>query len=203
MGVIERSVEVRAEPEKVWDVLVDVRRLPEVSRHTVEVKDAPERLTHEGERFTQVVVAVGKRFESEWSVERFELGRSLSIEGSVGFGVRYCLTESVEPAGPGRSRLGVRILYKLPFGPLGKVAAKLGVERLAAAEAEQVLAGITAIAEMRTPSGGRRRDRVTAPGKLARPAAYLSRAARVRRGEDQRVERSASTGSRAAARSDG
>ena len=152
MGIIERSVEVRAEPAKVWDVLVDVRRLPEVSRHTVEVRHAPERLTHAGERFTQVVVAVGKRFESEWSVERFEPGRALSIEGSIGFGVRYCLTETVEPVGEGRSRLSVRIRYDLPFGPLGRIAAKLGVERLAAAEAEQVLSSIAAIAEVRTPS---------------------------------------------------
>ena len=151
MGVIQRSIEVQADPAEVWDVLVDVRRLPEVSRHTVEVKDAPERLTHQGQRFTQVVTAVGKRFESEWSVVRFEPERALGIEGSVGFGVRYCLTESVEPAGPGRSRLGVCIKYTLPFGPLGRVASRLGVERLAAAEAEQVLASIAAIAEVRTP----------------------------------------------------
>jgi uncharacterized membrane protein len=152
MGVIEQSVEVRADASKVWEVLVDVRRLPEVSRHTCEVREAPERLTREGERFTQVVVAVGKRFESEWTVVRFEPGRVVSIEGSVGFGVRYCLTESVEPAGPGRSRLAVCIQYKLPFGPLGRVASKLGVERMAAAEAEQVLANIAAIAEVRTPT---------------------------------------------------
>jgi hypothetical protein len=151
MGLIERSVEVRAEASKVWDVLVDVRRLPEVSRHTIAVTDAPPRLSREGERFTQVVTAVGKRFQSEWSVMRFEPGRVLSIEGSVGFGVRYCLTESVEPAGPGRSRLSVCIRYTLPFGPLGRVASRLGVERLAAAEAEQVLASIAAIAEVRTP----------------------------------------------------
>ncbi len=152
MGLIERSVEVRAEPPKVWDVLVDVRRLPEVSRHTIALKDAPARLSHEGERFTQVVTAVGKRFESEWRVVRFEPGRVLSIEGSVGFGVRYCLTESVERAGPGRSRLGVCIKYTLPWGPLGRVASRLGVERLAAAEAEQVLKSIAAMAEAPAPT---------------------------------------------------
>lgn len=152
MGVIKRSVEVRAEPAKVWDVLVDVRRLPEVSRHTLEVKEAPARLTHQGERFTQVVAAVGKRFESEWRVVRFEDGHALGIEGSIGFGVRYCLNEWVEPAGPGRSHLTVCIQYKLPFGPLGRMASKLGVERLAASEAEQVLANIAAIAEVRTPT---------------------------------------------------
>ncbi len=132
MGVIERSIQVRAEPARVWDVLADVRRLPQVSTYTVEVKNAPERLTQRGQRFTQVVVAVGKRFESEWEVRRFDPGRALAIEGSVGFGVRYCLTQTVAPAGPGCSTLGVRIQYKLPFGPLGRVAARLGVERLAA-----------------------------------------------------------------------
>ena len=151
MGVIQRSVEVAAEPGKVWDVLVDVRRLPQVSRHTVAVKDAPDRLTHRGQRFTQVVAAVGKRFESAWTVVRFEPDAALGIEGSIGFGVRYCLTESVEAAGPGRSRLTVCIQYKLPFGPFGRVASRLGVERLAAAEAEQVLASIAAIAEGRVP----------------------------------------------------
>jgi hypothetical protein len=147
MGVIERSVDVRADPERVWDMMVDVRRLPEVSAHTCEVRDAPVRLTRVGERFIQVVVAVGKRFESEWSVTHFEPGHALSIEGSVGFGVRYCLSQWVDPVGPRTSRLRVRIDYKLPFGPLGKVASKLGVERLAAAEAEQVIAGIAAMAE--------------------------------------------------------
>ncbi len=152
MGVIERSIEVGAEPARVWDVLVDVRRLPQVSSHTVEVKDAPERLTHRGERFTQVVAAVGKRFESEWEVRRFDPGRAIAIEGSVGFGVRYCLTETVVPAGAGRSTLTVRIQYKLPFGPLGRMASRLGVERLAAAEAQQVLARIAAFAEVPGPA---------------------------------------------------
>ncbi len=152
MGVIEKSVGVQAEPAKVWDILIDVSTLPEVSSHTVEVKDAPAQLTHEGERFTQVVVAVGKRFESEWEVRRFDPGRVISIEGSIGFGVRYCLTESVEPAGPGGTTLTVCIQYKLPFGPLGRAASRRGVERLATTEAEQVLANIAALAEGRTPT---------------------------------------------------
>ncbi|CAA9209911.1 MAG: hypothetical protein AVDCRST_MAG76-57 [uncultured Acidimicrobiales bacterium] len=176
MGLIERSVEVRAEPARVWDVLVDVRCLPKVSSHTVEVKNAPDRLTHRGERFTQVVVAVGKRFESEWEVHGFDPGRAISIEGSVGFGVRYCLTETVAPAGAGRSTLSVRIQYKLPFGPLGRIASRLGVERLAAVEAQQVLTRIAAFAEERTPEPpehrSRRRPRLR--GRRAAPPASAS-----------------------------
>jgi uncharacterized membrane protein len=150
MGVIQREVEVAAEPAAVWDVLADVRRLPQVSSHTVEVRDAPERLTRQGETFTQVVQAVGRRFTSSWDVVAFEAGRLLGIEGSVGFGVRYRLTETVAPVDGGRSRLGVTIDYRLPFGPLGKVAARLGVEALAATEAEQVLQGVARLAELRS-----------------------------------------------------
>ena len=179
MGVIERSVEVRAEPGRVWDILVDVRCLPKVSSHTVEVKNAPERLTHRGERFTQVVVAVGKRFESEWEVHRFDPGRAIAIEGSVGFGVRYCLTETVAPAGPGRSTLSVRIQYKLPFGPLGRIASRLGVERLAATEARQVLARIAAFAEERPPEppGPRARRPRRLRGRAASPSSTSETAA--------------------------
>lgn len=147
MGLIERSREVQAEPAQVWDILVDVESLPKVSPHTIEVRHTPDRLTHQGERFTQVVAAAGKRFESEWEVTRFDQGRTIAIEGSVGFGVRYCLTESVGPAASGGSTLSVRIAYKLPFGPLGRVASRLGVERLASTEADQVLANIAAMAE--------------------------------------------------------
>lgn len=151
MGVIERSRQVRADPARVWDILVDVGSLPKVSPHTVEVKHTSDRLTHQGERFTQVVAAAGKRFESEWEVRRFDAGRAIAIEGSVGFGVRYCLTEAVEPAASGGSTLSVHIRYKLPFGPLGRVASRLGVERLATTEAEQVLANIATMAEGRPP----------------------------------------------------
>ncbi len=161
MGLIERSREVQAEPDQVWEVLVDVGSLPKVSPHTVEVRHTPDRLTHQGERFTQVVAAAGKRFESEWEVRRFDAGRAIAIEGSVGFGVRYCLTESVEPCASGGSTLAVRIQYKLPFGPLGRVASRLGVERLAATEADQVLANIAAMAEARPPPHPGRR--VAAP----------------------------------------
>ena len=152
MGTIVRSVDIARPATDVWALLEDVRRLPEFSKSTVEVLDAPERLTHAGQHFRQVVRQVGRCFESDWEVLDIEPGRRLVIEGSVGFGVRYRLTESVEPVGTDASRMTLQVDYTLPFGPLGKVASRLGVERLAEREAGEVLEGLKRVIENGQPA---------------------------------------------------
>ena len=127
MPTIEHAVEIERPAEAVWAVLEDVRRLPEFSASTVAVRDAPERLTAPGQTFHQEVKVLGRRFDSEWVVEDLQPGRSLTIEGDVGYGVHYCLTESLEPLGPDRCRFALRIDYRLPLGVLGRVAGRLGV----------------------------------------------------------------------------
>ncbi len=147
MPTIEHDAVIERPAEAVWAVLEDVRRLPEFSASTVAVRDAPERLTAAGETFHQEVRLLGRSFDSEWVVNAIEPGRSLTIEGDVGYGVRYCLTESLEPLGPDRCRFGLRIDYRLPLGVLGRVAGRLGVERRATAEAGEVVAGMKRLVE--------------------------------------------------------
>ena len=152
MGTIVRSVDIARPATEVWALLEDVRRLPEFSKSTVEVLDAPERLTHAGQHFRQVVRQIGRCFESDWEVLDIEPGRLLEIEGSVGFGVRYRLTESVDAVGTDASRMTLQVDYTLPFGPLGKVASRLGVERLAEREAGEVLEGLKRVIENGQPA---------------------------------------------------
>lgn len=147
MPTIEHDVVIERPAEAVWAVLEDVRRLPEFSASTVAVRDAPERLTAAGQTFRQEVRVLGRSFDSEWVVGAIEPGRSLTIEGDVGYGVRYCLTESLEPLGPDRCRFGLRIDYRLPLGILGRVAGRLGVERRAESEAGEVVAGMKRLVE--------------------------------------------------------
>ena len=147
MATIERSVVIDRPPADVWAVLEDVRRLPELSQSTISVSDAPERLTAAGQTFRQVVKAVGKRFDSEWTVLELVPESRLVIEGSVGYGVTYKLLESLEPVGEASTRFGVCIEYRLPFGPLGRVAERLGVSRLAEQEAGEVAAGLKRVVE--------------------------------------------------------
>ncbi|CAN5433845.1 hypothetical protein BH18ACT1_BH18ACT1_06130 [soil metagenome] len=123
-------------------MLEDVRRLPELSDSTVAVRDAPDRLTAVGQTFRQEVRQLGRTFDSEWEVTALEPGRSLTIEGDVGYGVHYCLSERVEALGPERCRFGLRITDPLPLRLLGRLAGKLGVERRAEAETRSVVRGL-------------------------------------------------------------
>jgi uncharacterized membrane protein len=142
---VRRSVEIDRPTSAVWAVLEDVRRLPDISPSTVEVV-APDRLERSGQTFTQTVTLGGKRFTSEWEVLEIDPGRRLVIQGSVLPGTRYRMTESIDALGDDRSRLTLTMAYKLPFGPLGKLAGKLGAEKRAIDEAEQVLVGVARLA---------------------------------------------------------
>jgi uncharacterized membrane protein len=142
MATIERSVDVGRAAADVWAVLEDVRQIPFFSPSTVAVVDAPERLSAVGQRFRQTVVVLGHRYESDWTVTEFQPGQRVAFEGTIGLGARYCLVEEVDPRGPDRSRLTVRITFTMPLGLLGRLAGALGVQRRAQREAEDVLANV-------------------------------------------------------------
>lgn len=153
MATIERSVDVDRPADEVWAVLEDVRQIPAYSPSTVAVTEAPERITTAGQRFRQAIVVLGRRFESEWVVTELLPGRRVAMEGTIGMGSRYCLVEEVDPRGPDRSRLTVRITFTMPRGLLGRVAEGLGARRRAQREAEQVLANLKSQLEDSGSSG--------------------------------------------------
>jgi uncharacterized membrane protein len=147
MGQISKDIEIDRSIGDVWPLLEDVRRLPEFSPSTEQVLDAPERLSEPGQTFRQVVRRFGRCFESQWTLLSVETGRRIEIEGSVGFGVRYRLRQALTPLGDDRTRLAMTVDYQLPFGPLGKVADKLGIEQVADREAVEVLEGLRDLLE--------------------------------------------------------
>lgn len=147
MATIRRSVDIAAPPERVWDLLENVRRLPEYSQSTDEVRGAPERLTEVGQQYVQVGRVLGVKLKSHWTVTAIEPGRLLSNEGSLGAGVRYTLTQRLDPLPERRTRLSIEIDYTVPGGPLGRLAARSGAERRAVSEAQEVLNGIRATVE--------------------------------------------------------
>lgn len=146
MSRVRRSVEIAAPTDAVWAVLEDVRRLPDFSPSTVEVV-APDRLTERGQTFEQTVRLAGRSFTSTWKVTDIDPGSRLVIEGSVLPGTHYRMTETIEANGADSTTFTLVMDYRLPFGPLGRLASKLGAEARAADEAELVLAGVRRQAE--------------------------------------------------------
>jgi uncharacterized membrane protein len=148
MTSIERSIDIDAPRAHVWAVLEDVRRLPEFSPSTVEVV-APKRLAKRGETFEQTVKLGGKSFTSTWTVREITAGERLVIEGSVLPGTHYRMTEAITPIDDEHTTFTLTMDYRLPFGPLGKLAGKLGAEKRATDEAGLVLSGVRHAAEAR------------------------------------------------------
>jgi len=147
VSTIKRSVDIAAPPERVWDLLEDVRRLPEYSESTDEVRNAPERLTAVGQEYEQVGRILGVKLTSRWRVTELEPGRLLGNEGTMGPGVRYRLKQWLDPLPDGGTRLSIEIDYTVPGGKLGRLAARSGAEQRAAREAQAVLDGIRSTVE--------------------------------------------------------
>lgn len=152
MGTIEQSVIVERPVDEVWDVWTDVRLLPDLSHSTTAVSGAPERLSAPGETFEQTVRAAGRQVHTTWTVTDIEPADHLTIAGRPAPGVAVELTERVEDLGDDRTRLTLRIDYRLPFGPLGAVASRLGVERMARDEATALLARLRTLILDRDPA---------------------------------------------------
>ena len=147
MPRISRHIDIAAPPARVWALLEDVRRLPEYSASTDEVREAPERLTEVGQHYVQVGRLLGMKLSSRWEVVAIEPGRMLSSVGTLAPGVRYTLTQRLEPLPDNGTRLGIEIDYTVLGGRLGRLAAKAGVEDRAGREAQAVLDGLRASVE--------------------------------------------------------
>ena len=146
MSAVRRSVDIAAPAPVVWSMVEDLRLMPQLSESTISV-DGPARLTEPGQRFEQVVRLAGRHFRSSWTLLDLEPGRCLTVEGELMRGVRYGITQAVEPTGDASSRLTFDMTYELPFGLLGRLAGRLGAERRALTEADEVMAGIKRLAE--------------------------------------------------------
>ena len=146
MSTVARSVDIAAPVHVVWSKVEDLRLMPELSDSTISV-DGPDQLTEVGQRFEQVVRLAGRHFRSTWTLLELEPGRCLTVEGELMRGVRYGITQAVEPTGETSCRLTFDMTYELPFGVLGRLAGRLGAERRALSEAGEVMAGIKRLAE--------------------------------------------------------
>ncbi|GAC1588183.1 MAG: hypothetical protein NVS3B21_03690 [Acidimicrobiales bacterium] len=146
MATIVQETDIKASPRAVWALLEDVRRLPEFSPSTERVDDAPAVLDRPGQTYTQVGRLFGKRYRSTWTVEEIDPGRRIRSRGVIGPGVSYLLTQDLAPTAVG-CHLTITIDYRLPLGPLGRLASKLGVAGRASTEAAEVLAGLKRAAE--------------------------------------------------------
>lgn len=134
---VERDIEIAVAPERVYETLLDPRCLKEWVTIHKELKDAPSGDLEKGSELSQKLKVDGVTFTVDWKVTENERPRLVVWEGRGPLGtvanIRYALEESGEG-----TRFSYMNEYKLPGGPLGKIAGR-AVSGAAAKETERSL----------------------------------------------------------------
>ncbi|OJF14771.1 type II toxin-antitoxin system Rv0910 family toxin [Couchioplanes caeruleus] len=141
MPKVSVSAGAAAEPQKVWQVLVDLPRVAEWNTmHEGFTGEIPSTLDT-GTTYRQKVKLMGMPAEMSWRVTGAEAGERLEQSGDGPMGVKAKSRFTIEPSGSGS-----QITYEMEFiGPAlaGPMATML--EKQAGTAAQQSLAKLTAL----------------------------------------------------------
>jgi carbon monoxide dehydrogenase subunit G len=134
---VERSIEIAASPEEVYEVVMDPSRLAEwVSVHR-DLVHAPNGLLEAGDKLEQKLKVAGQGFKVRWTVAKAHRPRDVEWEGRGPMGTKARVSYDLE-ARDGGTCFNYINEYELPGGPLGKIGAK-AFQRTAGKEADRTL----------------------------------------------------------------
>jgi uncharacterized protein YndB with AHSA1/START domain len=122
MSVVTVSVEVDAPAERVWEAISDPRNLPHWDRHIARVEGVPATVLREGTRYVTEMRFMGVRAKIRVQVLEWEPPRRAKFQLRGVF--EGTVLSTVEPLGPGRSRLEHVVDYRFKGGPIGALAAR-------------------------------------------------------------------------------
>ena len=118
---VERTIDVGAPPEKVYDLIMDPNRLEEwVSIHH-RLERAPNGPLKKGSEVTQWLKLAGQKFKVRWTVVENDPCKRVVWEGKGPITSHARVVYGFEPNGDG-TRFSYTNEYDLPGGPLGRMA---------------------------------------------------------------------------------
>ena len=142
---VERDIRIDAPPQRVYDVVMDPRRLEDwVTIHDHLVGDPPSPLK-KGSRLTQCLRLAGKRFKVRWTVVENDPCRKVVWEGRGPVMSHAQVEYRFEPDGEG-TRFSYVNQYDLPGGPLGRIAGRT-VSRVTTREVDGSLQKLKALVD--------------------------------------------------------
>ena len=119
---VERETTVNAPPERIYDVVMDPRRLGDWVTIHQELIEAPSGSLEKGSELTQCLKLAGKRFKVRWKVVENEPCERVVWEGRGPFRSKAKVIYEFAPDGDGATRFSYLNEYDLPGGPLGNMA---------------------------------------------------------------------------------
>jgi carbon monoxide dehydrogenase subunit G len=146
MAKLERTIDIDAPPEDVYDVLMDPQRLGDWVTIQDELVEAPEAPLEKGDTLVQRMKIAGKRFKVAWCVDVADRPSMASWTGDGPMGSTARATYELESNGNGGTRFSYTNEYDMPGGPLGKAAGKALVTA-SGGEADQTLERLKKVIE--------------------------------------------------------
>lgn len=120
MGHARDSIQIHAQRDEVFELVIDARRWPEWQTTTAEVRGVEGPLDSVGKTYRVVANFGGQRVESAGSVTKLERPAIFEVVGSAAGGVRLVTRTTLEPL-DGGTRVTVEIDYELPGGFLAQL----------------------------------------------------------------------------------
>ncbi len=142
---IERSIEIAAPPEEVYDLIADPQRLRDWVTILQSVEGSTAGPLEEGSRLTQCLKLAGRSFKVKWTVVESDRPRRLVWKGRGPMRSKAFVANELEATKTG-TNFSYTNEYELPGGPLGRMAGPL-VRRVTAGELEDSLQRLKALLE--------------------------------------------------------
>jgi carbon monoxide dehydrogenase subunit G len=120
--MVERTIQIAAPPEAIYDVVMDPKRLGDWVTIHHELEKAPAGKLRKGSRLTQSLRLAGRKFRVNWTVVETDPARVV-WEGRGPVASRARVEYGFSPNGKG-TRFSYSNEYELPGGPLGKIAGR-------------------------------------------------------------------------------
>jgi uncharacterized membrane protein len=142
---VERSIELNAPAERVYDLVMDPRRLGDWVTIHAGLKDAPGEL-RKGSELVQSLKLAGRRFDVHWEVVQAEKPKRVVWEGKGPVHSRAKVVYDLDTDGDGKTCFSYMNEYSMPGGPLGRIAAG-ALKHTAERESERTLEQLKRIVE--------------------------------------------------------
>jgi carbon monoxide dehydrogenase subunit G len=142
---VERTVEIAAPPERVYDVVMDPARLEDWVTIHHHLEDAPNGPLRKGSKLTQCLRLAGKKFKVRWTVVENDPCVRVVWEGRGPVASRALVVYALEGNGGG-TKFSYLNEYDLPGGALGRIAGR-AVSRVTQKEVEGSLQRLKSLVE--------------------------------------------------------
>jgi uncharacterized protein YndB with AHSA1/START domain len=143
--LVRCTIEIAAPPERVWEVVMDPRRLPDWVTIHRQLGPVPEQLRR-GSRFEQTLNLRGAPLHVEWTVVDVDAPRRAVWAGRGPAHSQASIVYELHPAGEG-TRFDYTNEFKPPGGALGAVAGRVLVGGLSQREALRSLQRLKRLVE--------------------------------------------------------